>query len=167
MLHKKPLGGKKVQVTFTMPALPEVETLSVCGEFNAWNPAATPMTRGADGSWSAVVSLDEGRSYRYRYKDDRGNWHNDWHADWYIPNEFGSEDSVLDLSTGAPMPQKSQKTVERKPAQRGSGGGGSRRGGGAVKGTSQASRKQPGGGGGPPRGGRPSGRSGRRNRKKR
>jgi 1,4-alpha-glucan branching enzyme len=162
MLHKKPLGGKKVQVTFTMPALPEVESLCVCGEFNAWSPTATPMARGADGSWSAVLSLDEGRSYRYRYKDERGNWHNDWHADWYIPNEFGTEDSVLDLSTGATMPQKSQRTVaERKPSR--SQGNSSRRKGQVVKGSPQAGKKQS---GGPSRGRRSSGRSGRRNKKR-
>ncbi len=159
MLHKKTLGGKQVQVTFSMPALTEVETLSVCGEFNAWNPAALPMTRAPDGSWSAVLTLEEGRSFRYRYKDDRGNWHNDWHADWYIPNEFGSEDSVLDLSTGATMPQKSQKTVERKAASRAPAGGNRHRGQ-PPRGSSQPNKKQT--GGGPSRGRRPSGRGGRR-----
>ncbi len=160
MLHKKPLGGKQVQVTFSMPALTEVETLSVCGEFNGWNPAALPMTRAPDGSWSAVLTLEEGRSFRYRYKDERGNWHNDWHADWYIPNEFGSEDSVLDLSTGATMPQKSQKTVaDRKAASRAPAGG-SRHRGQPMRDSPHANKKQT--GGGPSRGRRPSGRGGRR-----
>jgi hypothetical protein len=141
MLHKKPLGGKKVQVTFTMPALPEVESLSVCAEFNAWNP--NPMARGADGGWSAVVILDEGKSYRYRFRDERGKWHNDWHADWYIPNDFGTEDSVVDLSTGAGMPQASHSPRQSAPHK-------------------QSSRQSRGGDhrGGQPRGGEPGNQAG-------
>jgi 1,4-alpha-glucan branching enzyme len=163
MLHKKPLGGKKVQVTFSMPALPDVETLYVCSEFNAWSPTGTPMLRGADGSWSVVLALDEGKSYRYRYRDERGNWHNDWHADWYIPNEFGTEDSVLDLSTGATMPQRSHKIAPQKkaPSQPRPQGGGQHPRGGQGKGTPPASRKP---GGGPSRGRRSPGRGRRKNR---
>ncbi len=166
MLHKKPLGGKKVQVTFSMPALPDVESLTVCSEFNGWSPTATPMLRAADGSWSVVLALDEGKSYRYRYRDERGNWHNDWHADWYIPNEFGTEDSVLDLSTGATMPQRSHKLAPQKkgPPSARPQGGGQRRRGPQGKGTPPASKKQP-GGGGPSRGRRSSGRGGRRKNK--
>lgn len=98
MLHKKPLGGKKFQVTFTIPAIEGVQSLHLCGEFNAWSETATPMRREGDGSWNATLTLDAGKSYVFRYKDDHGQWHNDWAADAYVPNQFGTENSVLDLA---------------------------------------------------------------------
>lgn len=119
MLHKKPLEGKRFQVTFTMPSIPGVKTLHLCGEFNAWSDTANPMKREQDGSWSATLSLDGGKSYMFRYRDNLGAWHNDWAADAYVPNQFGSENSVLDLaaqgvaSGDTPGPQK-----RRRPAGR-------------------------------------------------
>jgi 1,4-alpha-glucan branching enzyme len=98
MLHKKQVGGKKFQVTFTMPPMEGVTTLHLCGEFNGWSETATPMHRTPDGSWSATLSLDGGKSYTFRYHDNNGAWHNDWSADAYVPNQFGSENSVLDLA---------------------------------------------------------------------
>jgi 1,4-alpha-glucan branching enzyme len=98
MIQKKPLGGKKFQVTFTMPPVPGAQTLHLCGEFNGWSETANPMKRGPDGSWTVSLSLDGGKSYMFRYRDDSGEWHNDWGADAYVPNQFGSENSVLDLA---------------------------------------------------------------------
>ena len=98
MLQKKPLGGKRFQVTFRMPPIPGAETLHLCGEFNGWSETANPMKREPDGSWSAVLSLEGGKSYMFRYRDNSGDWHNDWGADAYVPNQFGSENSVLDLA---------------------------------------------------------------------
>jgi len=60
MLQKKPLGGKRFQVTFTAPSIPGVETLHLCGEFNGWSETANPMRREPDGSWSATLSLEGG-----------------------------------------------------------------------------------------------------------
>jgi 1,4-alpha-glucan branching enzyme len=98
MLRKKPLGGKKFQVTFTMPAMEGVDSLHLCGEFNGWSESSTPMRREPDGSWSATLTLDGGKSYVFRYRDNHGEWHNDWSADAYVPNQFGTENSVLDLA---------------------------------------------------------------------
>ena len=98
MLHKKHLGGKRFQVTFTMPPIEGVTTLHLSGEFNSWSETQTPMRREADGSWSVTVSLDGGKSYMFRYRDNKGGWHNDWGADAYVPNQLGSENSVLDLA---------------------------------------------------------------------
>ena len=119
MLEKDQLGGGKVRVTFLMPALEGVGTLSVCGEFNDWSPAAAPMTRAADGTWSAALTLEAGRSYQFRYRDDRGGWHNDPAADTYVPNDFGSENSVVDLRdkpSGAGAGTAPRKTAPSKVA---------------------------------------------------
>jgi len=117
MLHKKPLGGKRFQVTFTMPATPGVETLHLCGEFNAWSDTANPMKREPDGSWSATLSLEGGKSYMFRYRDNLGAWHNDWAADAYVPNQFGSENSVLDLAAqDVPAGDSQGQERRRRPA---------------------------------------------------
>jgi hypothetical protein len=44
------------------------------------------------------VVLGAGRTYRFRYLLDDERWENDWEADSYVPNEFGGDDSVLDLT---------------------------------------------------------------------
>ncbi len=128
MVHKKHLGGKRFQVTFTMPPMEGVTTLHLCGEFNGWSETATPMRHEPDGSWSAILSLDGGKSYMFRYRDNHGEWHNDWAADAYVPNQFGSENSVLDLAaqeasvprSEEPVAQKNRRPAgPRKPASRG------------------------------------------------
>jgi 1,4-alpha-glucan branching enzyme len=111
MLAKKPLSGRKVEVTFRMPPQDDVVELYLCGDFNSWQIRSVPLMQESDGTWVAKLVLDAGKSYRFRYTDNQGRWHNDWEADGYLPNDFGSEDSVVDL-TGAPV----KKHPTRKPA---------------------------------------------------
>jgi hypothetical protein len=98
MLRKEKAAGGKVKVTFSMPALEGVTTLYLVGSFNDWSNTATPLVRGADGGWSVALTLEAGWAYQYRFRDQEGGWHNDWAADSYVPNEFGSENSVVDLT---------------------------------------------------------------------
>ena len=37
----------------------------------------------------------EGHEGRYRYLLDEERWENGWHADGYVPNPYGSEDSLV------------------------------------------------------------------------
>ena len=46
----------------------------------------------------AEIVIPTGRTYRFRYLIDNERWQNDWAADSYAPNEFGGDDSVLDLT---------------------------------------------------------------------
>ncbi len=91
------LKGKKgvCKVTFELPKEVGAQTASVVGEFNNWDAEATPMKRKRDGSFSAAISLDAGKEYRFRYWLDNARWENDWNADAYIPNAFGTEDSLV------------------------------------------------------------------------
>jgi hypothetical protein len=50
---------------------------------------------GDVGSFSVTISLKPGNEYRFRYLVDSERWENDWEADKYLPNEFGTEDSVV------------------------------------------------------------------------
>jgi hypothetical protein len=54
--------------------------------------------------------LDEGKSYRFRYHDNQGRWLSDNEADAYVSNDFGSDDSVLDLMMVARKPSKAKAT---------------------------------------------------------
>jgi 1,4-alpha-glucan branching enzyme len=119
MLHKRTLAGKKVLVTFAVPAMEGVESLCVCGDFNNWSETATPLARKPDGSWSAELTLDAGQSYRFRYKDNHGQWHNDPTADAYVPNDYGSENSVLDLAAVIASTEAARAAAARTaPARR-------------------------------------------------
>ena len=89
--------GNICRVTFKLPAEVEAQTAALCGDFNDWDPAAHPMKKLKDGSFSTTVSLQPERSYRFRYWLDDARWENDWQADAYLPNDFGSEDSIVKI----------------------------------------------------------------------
>lgn len=98
MVRKSPQGTKRCKVTFELPAEVSAESVNLCGEFNDWSLTATPLTCRKDGRFGVTVMLEVGRSYRYRYLVDGEQWENDWAADAYTPNEYGGDDSVIDLT---------------------------------------------------------------------
>jgi 1,4-alpha-glucan branching enzyme len=84
-----------VEVTFSLPAAVQAETVVLCGEFNDWSTDDIHLERVGDGSWHATLALKPGRTYRYRYLLDGERWENAWQADDYLPNAYGSTDSVI------------------------------------------------------------------------
>jgi len=87
--------GRSCRVTFEVPAQVDANTVALCGEFNEWDATQHPMKRRKDGSFSLTISLEPGNEYRFRYLVNGERWENDWEADKYVPNEFGTEDSVV------------------------------------------------------------------------
>ena len=87
--------GTSCRVTFELPAEVGAKTVALCGEFNSWDKSKHALKRRIDGSFSTTISLKPGSEYRYRYWVDGDRWENDWAADKYVPNEFGTEDSVV------------------------------------------------------------------------
>ena len=87
--------GRSCRVIFELPPEVNVETSHVCGEFDEWDRTAHPMKRRKDGSFTVSIPLKPGQEYRFRYLLDGERWENDGHADAYVPNPFGSEDSVV------------------------------------------------------------------------
>ena len=83
-------------VRFRLPASVGGELAQLVGDFNGWSTTATPMQRVGE-EFVADVPLRSGCSFRYRYLLADGRWENDWAADRYVANEFGSEDSVVDV----------------------------------------------------------------------
>jgi 1,4-alpha-glucan branching enzyme len=85
------------RVTFELPLEVNAQSAHLCGEFNDWNQTSNPMKRREDGSFTLTISLKPGQSYRFRYLLDGERWDNDWAADGYVPNPFGSEDSLVEV----------------------------------------------------------------------
>ena len=102
----QPVSGLKKQylksslnckVTFKLPkdAAPDAGMVTVVGDFNNWSPTETQMKKLKSGDFTATVELPCNREFRFRYLIDSRRWENDWCADKYMPNEYGSDDSVV------------------------------------------------------------------------
>lgn len=72
---------------------PEAREVFLVGEFNDWNPRATPMKRDALGDWSVEIPLSPG-AYRYRLMVD-GEWRDDPSAQQTAMNPFGGFDAII------------------------------------------------------------------------
>jgi 1,4-alpha-glucan branching enzyme len=89
--------GRTCRVTFDLPQEVDARKVSLCGEFNDWSPKAHRMQTRKDGRFSVTVTLEAGRPYRFKYLLDGCRWENDWAADAYVPNSFGSDDSLVNV----------------------------------------------------------------------
>jgi 1,4-alpha-glucan branching enzyme len=107
----------KARVTFTVDPRVRAQAAAVCGEWNGWSADAAVMHRDDEGGFSLTVNLDAGRTYRFRYLLDGQRWENDWAADAYVGNDFGGEDSVVDLTALAEaVPPAAKKAPAKKEA---------------------------------------------------
>jgi 1,4-alpha-glucan branching enzyme len=85
-------------VKFCLPPDPDNSSkkVYVVGDFNDWNHGLTPMKKGEDGSYFAVVALKIGHEYQFRYLIDETQWENDSEADKQVLSPFqDSENSVV------------------------------------------------------------------------
>jgi 1,4-alpha-glucan branching enzyme len=89
--------GNTCEVTFILPKEVNANTVYLCGDFNNWDNTANPMKYSDKDGFITTIILNVGKSYRFRYFIDESRWENDWQADSYCPNEFGGEDSVVEL----------------------------------------------------------------------
>ena len=97
MIETRPDGHGTVRATFRLQYGASLHQIHVVGEFNGWSTTATPMRRDGHG-YVAEIVIPTGRMYRFRYLIDGDRWQNDWAADGYTANEYGGDDSVLDLT---------------------------------------------------------------------
>ena len=72
---------------------PQASYVNVCGDFNCWSPAATPMYRTRGGFWEARLQLEPGE-YRFRYLVDGSQWLTDYSCGHVVPNCHASWDSL-------------------------------------------------------------------------
>ncbi len=84
----------QVKVTFVIPHNPEQPRVWVVGDFNGWDPTATPLVKRANNTRSASVALKPGR-YAFRYYTADGEWFNDADADAFEVNEHGTHNAIV------------------------------------------------------------------------
>lgn len=85
--------GSDREVTFRTGPAEWAERAAVVADFNGWSTDASPMERRGD-HFELTMALPAGCEYRYRVLLDGHHWDNDPEADAYVPNDYGSEDSV-------------------------------------------------------------------------
>jgi hypothetical protein len=93
MLERFPTGAGTVKVTFALPD--SGESVSVVGDFNGWDPGASPLRRRSNGTRSVTVVLPSGRPHAFRYVTSAGHYFDDHEADDLSPNGFGETHSVI------------------------------------------------------------------------
>jgi 1,4-alpha-glucan branching enzyme len=71
------------------------DEVKVAGNFNAWNPDATPLKNAGGGEWVIRLLLRSGQ-YEYRFVVD-GRWREDPQVPQHVPNPYGALNSVLAL----------------------------------------------------------------------
>jgi len=104
------------EVTLELPLEAGATTVAVAGDFNDWSVESHRMRQREDGSFAITLTLEPGRAYQYRYWVDDERWENDWSADAYEPNEYGGDNSLLDLRPGSPRLQAKTPVVSEPPA---------------------------------------------------
>ena len=68
------------------------------GDFNDWDPAATPLRRTDDGeTWTVELHLKPGR-YHYTFLIDGRRWAGDPAGARAVESDFGAPVSVLTVS---------------------------------------------------------------------
>ncbi|MFV0553298.1 MAG: isoamylase early set domain-containing protein [Mangrovibacterium sp.] len=92
VLKSKPITKVTFRISKEMAG--DAESITVVGDFNDWDIIATPMKALKSGEYSAVVELEQGQTYGFRYYID-GEWYNEPEADGQEANEFGSENSLV------------------------------------------------------------------------
>lgn len=95
MLTKKFTPKRTVcKVTFSMPEEVAEKEVALAGDFNNWDTQSIKLEK-KNGVYATEVRLKPGAEYRFKYLIDGTIWENDYEADGYVPNEFGTEDSLV------------------------------------------------------------------------
>jgi hypothetical protein len=89
-----PPGSEQPVVRFQIEA-PGAAGVTLVGDFNDWDPAATPMRRSAsDGAWSVSLPVTRGR-HVYGFVVDGHRWMSDPTAPRAPEDGFGTPGSVI------------------------------------------------------------------------
>ncbi len=75
---------------------PEAQSVQLAGDFTGWDQAPLSLKRAKNGLWKTTVVLPPG-NYQYRFLVD-GQWRDDPSCDTRVPNPFGAENCLRQLS---------------------------------------------------------------------
>jgi hypothetical protein len=89
-------GGDTRAVEFVLRTSAD-SAVAVVGDFNDWDPRATPLRPSADSLWSVVIPLRPGR-YHYTFVVDGTRWSRDPSAPRALEDDFGTPTSVITVA---------------------------------------------------------------------
>ena len=97
MLTKKFFKTKdEIEVTFEFNRS-DVTSAELVADFNDWQAIEMKFNKKTQ-SFKTKVRLPKDGAFHFRYLLNKTEWENDYKADQYLPNEFGSENSVKNTS---------------------------------------------------------------------
>jgi 1,4-alpha-glucan branching enzyme len=97
MLTKKFFKTKdEAEVTFEFNRS-DVSTAVLVADFNDWQAIEMKFNKKTQ-SFKTKVRLPKGETFHFRYLLNDTEWENDYKADQYLPNEFGTENSVVNTT---------------------------------------------------------------------
>jgi hypothetical protein len=109
-------GQQPELVVLELPKEAGATSVAVAGDFNGWSVTTHEMRQRDDGTFAITLELAPGRTYCYRYWVDGQRWENDWSADAYVPNEYGGDNSMIDLRESSPRLQHKTPVAQEPPA---------------------------------------------------
>ena len=86
-----------IKVTFIVTVDERDRPVSVVGDFNGWDPLAHPLRKRSNGTRSAAVQLEAGRSYRFKYLAHGDDWFLETDVGTTRADQNGVVDSLLEL----------------------------------------------------------------------
>ena len=97
MLTKKFFKTKdEAEVTFEF-SRSDVTSVALAGDFNGWQAVEMKFNKKSK-SYKTKIRLPKGDIFHFRYLLNGTEWENDYQADQYLPNEFGTENSVVNTT---------------------------------------------------------------------
>ena len=86
-------------VMFSFEA-PGATSVHLAGEFNSWDPSASPMSDDdGDGVWDVVIELQPGRTYEYKFVLNGGeSWKEDPDNRFTVDDNHGGVNTVVSLT---------------------------------------------------------------------
>jgi hypothetical protein len=91
--RSKPDAARLIPFVVTAP---DVERVAIVGDFNDWDPQATPLARLSGNAWGVMVKLPPGR-YRYSFVLDGSRWIADPGAPRAADDDFDFHSSVTTI----------------------------------------------------------------------
>ena len=120
MLKKQYLKTKPVcKVTFSLPtyAAKGAKEVKLIGDFNNWHPQSAPKMKATKKAYQAVLELETGRQYQFRYLIDEAYWENDHQADRYAPSPYSGVDNSVVILEEQPKAAQAPAAKKASPAK--------------------------------------------------
>ncbi|MEO8961233.1 MAG: isoamylase early set domain-containing protein [Ginsengibacter sp.] len=112
----------KKNITFSLPAeaLDGAREAILLGDFNDWNGDNAPrLVKQHDGTYSAVVQLEVGKTYHYRFLLDNTRWVNDYNAERYeAVAGLHIDNSVITVPGSVDEENKNEDVVKKAPKKK-------------------------------------------------